>query len=336
MKMSKKVFLGFMCLLFVTLSGYAGGSKENTAGTDPGKFPRKEITLICPWAPGAGADAVCRMFEKLGPKYFGRPIVVVNKAGAGGQLATVEYKVEKPDGYTILFSSSGLFTTQPLMGEVDYKIDDFVILTGITSDYNVLVCNSSLGVKNLKEFIDYYKKAGTTLRYGHSGTGTIPHLVQAMFYNMAGIKAEQIPFNSSAEAVPALLGGHVMAIAQGTSEMAKLIGNKNAVVLSVFGDNRSTNENLKNIPTAKEEGYDISLCVWRLMLAHKGTPPEVVQTLRTGLLGIINDPEFRKFADEQGIIVDPKDEKTALDTIATETKLAEGIFKDLKMGIFSN
>ena len=324
----KRITALLLCLVFVfALTAFASAD-------DAADFPNKEITIICPWKAGAGADTLCRMFEKLGQKYFGVPVVVVNKAGAGGQLAHVEYLEEKSDGYTILFSSSGLFTTQPFMGEVEYSIDDYTILTGITDDYNALACSGKLGVNNLEEFINYFKDSGKTLKYGHSGTGAIPHIVQAMLYYNAGINAQDIPFDSASETVPALLGGHVDAIAQGSTEISKLAGSEDAVILGVFSPERSPNEKLKDVPTMKEQGYDITLCVWRLMLCKADTPTEIVEVLREGLRNIINDPEFAEYCETAGIIIDPKDEATALATIEKEAAAAQPVFESLGMGIF--
>lgn len=295
-----------------------------------GNFPSGPITIVNPWNAGGGADAATRLFEKLAPKYIDQPILVVNKPGAGGTIATAEYLQSEADGYTVLFNSSGVFTSQPFMTDVQYKLEDFTALVGMLDSSLTLAVNANTGIESLEQLLEKFSQPGERLVFGHSGTGSMPHLNQQTLYKIAGITARDIPYNGAAESIPALLGNHVDTVAQGTSEFIDLERNGDVNVLGIFA-----NESMAGFPTLKEQGYDVALSVWRMLLVKKETPDEIVAYLTDLFSKMLRDPEYVEYAERFYLSQTIMDHQQVVDRIGRESAIIESALKELKLGKFS-
>jgi len=237
------------------------------------KYPIKPIKFICPWAAGGSSDTTLRAFASIAKDYFGQPLVVVNRAGAGGTIATTEVKGAKPDGYTIMLDAVGVFTTQPKTREVSYSLDDFQTVIGLSYEPIVLAVHSNSGYKSL----DDLKSAKKNIKYGSSGTGSLPHLAQAAFFKKAGIEATNIPYKGGAPAITALLGRHVDTVAAHPGELLPYVRSGDLLMLGVFSPERYNL--IPDVPTFKEQGYDLDFSVWKFILTPKGVDPEIVKIL---------------------------------------------------------
>ena len=147
-----------VALIVALLSGCAKPKPTSTNGKDTSKpqvkFPEHEVTMVVPWAAGGSADTLARLVSKYTEKYLGKPIVVTNRDGAGGTIATTEVAKAKPDGYTLIFEAVGVYTTQPHVKNVNYKLSDFDGIIGLSRAPILVAARADAPWKNMKELID--------------------------------------------------------------------------------------------------------------------------------------------------------------------------------------
>lgn len=286
-----------VALIVALLSGCAEPKPTSTNGKDTSKpqvkFPEHEVTMVVPWAAGGSADTLARLVSKYAEKYLGKPIVVTNRDGAGGTIATTEVAKAKPDGYTLIFEAVGIYTTQPHVKNVNYKLSDFDGIIGLSRAPILVAARADAPWKNMKELIDDYKSSGKELKYGHPGAGGLPHLAQLDLYRKAGIKAAAVPFNGGAQLLPALLGGNVDVIFGHPSELLPHVKAGKVRLLGVFSGARQSE--VPDVPTMKEQvGYETVWEVYQFLMAPKGLPAEVKAKLEDAFKKTMDDPEFKK------------------------------------------
>jgi len=302
MEIKKRVSAMTVALLFMVGMFFSGwGQSEAKAAAV--KYPEKEVTLICPWNPGASADIQARALAKAASKYLKKPMVVVNQDGAGGIVATTQMKSAKPDGYTMALGVIGLFTTQPILNKsLGYKQSDFDFLLSITSAPCSIVVNANSPWKTLDDLVKDAKATNKTINYGTSGANTTPQLAGAQFFQMAGVKNQHIPFTGGAPAMTALLGNKVDACAVVVSDAIPQIKAGTMRALALASEKRMPT--LPDVPTMKEKGYDYALTVRWYVFAPKGLSAEVKNILVDTLQKAVADPEFKKAAEDLYIAVD--------------------------------
>jgi tripartite-type tricarboxylate transporter receptor subunit TctC len=262
-------------------------------GSGDDKFPSKNITLICPWSPGGSSDTISRALAQSLRKYLGKPVVVVNRDGANGMVATTENITTKPDGYTLIQGASGLFITQQFFQKnLKYKESDFDFLIGMTNEPILLTVNAHSPYKTLQEMIAAAKAKNLVIRYSNSGMGGFPQLSIAELSRQAGFKAQPVPFKGSAGAITAILGGHVdLAVSHPGEAMPHIQAGK-LRPLAITSLHRFSA--LSNVPTLKELGYNVDMGVVKFVFAPKGLPKDVRATLVDALQKAVNDADFKK------------------------------------------
>ena len=159
-----------------------------------GPYPNKPITIVLPYAPGGTIDMQARLLAHGLTTKLGQPIIVRNMPGATGAIATEFVSRSQPDGYTLLFASSAQTTSVPLTEKVNYKLEDLVTVSASGRGTMILAINSNLPPKTLKEFIGYAKANPGKISYGSAGTGSVAHLVGALFAARAGLDIVHIPY----------------------------------------------------------------------------------------------------------------------------------------------
>jgi tripartite-type tricarboxylate transporter receptor subunit TctC len=217
------------------------------------KFPNRPITLIAPWPAGGSSDAVMRAFAESAGRALGGTVIVENKPGVGGTLGATAMMQAKPDGYTLTQLPLGIYRL-PHMQKMPFDpvkdLTHIVCLTGYTFG---LAATLDAPYKTLKEMVAYAKANPGKVAYGHTGTGTTPHLAIEEFANKAGIKLTDIPYKGSAEIMQAILGGHIQ-LMSGTPEFAPHVKAGKLRLLATLG--RERNKAFPDVPTVKESGWD--------------------------------------------------------------------------------
>lgn len=291
-------------------------SANNTTTDNKNKFPEKNIELIVPFAAGGGTDAVARALASAAEKYLGQPIVIVNKTGGSGAVGMTEGAKSKPDGYTVTMITREIVSL-PLMGLAQITADDFDLIANINQDPAIVLVKSDSKYKNIKELVDDAKKNPGKIKF--ASTAKPNFYVLALELNQ-GVKFNQIPYNGAAEAIPAVLGGHVDFTITNPGEAVAQIKAGQLRPLAVMAEKRF--EDLKDVPTAIEEGINVVSGTWRGLAVPKGTPQEVkdiltkafeqaskdqqfVDFMKKANLGIyyLNAEEYKKFIQEDTILM---------------------------------
>jgi len=259
------------------------------------KFPSRPITLIAPWPAGGSSDAIMRAFGQSASKILGVPVVIENKPGVGGTLGASAMLQAKPDGYTITQLPLGIYRL-PHMQNMPFNpvtdITHIVCLTGYTFG---IACTADAPFKNLKEMVAFAKANPGKLEYGHTGTGTTPHLAIEEFSEKAGIKLNPIPFKGSAEIMQAILGGHIR-VMSGTTEFAPHVQSGKLRLLATLGSQR--NKAFPDVPTVKESGWDTITESPFGIGGPKNMDPAVVKVLHDAFKATLDDPEVKAALDK--------------------------------------
>lgn len=217
------------------------------------KYPNRPITLIAPWPTGGSSDAVMRAFAESAGRALGGTVIVENKPGAGGTLGAAAMVNAKPDGYLLTQLPLGIYRI-PHMQKTSFDpvkdITHIVCLTGYTFG---LAARPDAPYKTLKEMVAYARANPGKVMYGHTGTGTTPHLAIEEFAAKAGIVLQDIPYKGSAEIMQAILGGHIP-LMSGTTEFAPHVKAGKLNLLATLGSQR--NKAFPDVPTVKESGWD--------------------------------------------------------------------------------
>ena len=232
-------------------------------------FPAKPITVIVPFGPGGTTDLMARLLQVEFEKAIGGPIIVSNKAGAGGAIAMAEVARASPDGYTIAMTTIGPQVLQPTLKKLAYQTDSFDYICGTYDVPLMLMVTTDSAFKSLADVIVYAKQNPGKLAYGSSGQGTALHIAMAAFLKKAGADGLHVPYKSSGEMATALLGKHVMIFA----ETPAVATQYQLRPLAVFADKRI--ETHANVPTVIESGIDVRGTVWGGLVAPKGLPVDV-------------------------------------------------------------
>lgn len=305
----KKKFIGFMVLV-----GLIAGMNFFSPYQLQAAYPEKPVTFICGFPAGGAMDMTARAISEAVKKYFPKPMTVINRPGAAGTIGATEIIQAKPDGYTIGISAVAVLTIQPHRTKLPYgPPEDY---TPIIKLVNIPVClavKSTAPWKTIQEFIDHAKANPGKIRVGNPGIGTILHINTEMLKELAAIDLTTVPFAGGGESVPALLGGHVEALAVHHGEILPHVQAGKARVLALFEEKR--NPVFPNVPTFREIGYDLTMGVYYMVIGPKGLPSPIVSILHDALKKAMEDPVFSKPMEARGFEISyegPEDLKKRL------------------------
>ena len=257
-------------------------------------YPSKPITLVVPFPPGGVADIVARPAADALGRVLGAPVVIENKAGAGGGIGMAYVAKAKPDGYTLLLALSSI----SILPEADkiigrppmYQLDQLVPIARLTADPTVLAVRADSPWKTLQEFVADAKKRPAAISYGSSGNYGTMHVPMEMFAADAGIKMLHVPYTGAGPAVVGLLGGNIDAVASGPSTVIQHVKAGTVRVLASWGDHRLAS--LPDVPTLSESGFNAVFFQWSGLFAPAGTPAPVLAKLRDAARITASDPRF--------------------------------------------
>ncbi|WP_290891299.1 tripartite tricarboxylate transporter substrate binding protein [Arenimonas sp.] len=257
-----------------------------------GTWPDKPLTMIVPFPPGGVADTVARPVAEALSRELKQPVVVQNRAGAGGALGIGEASKAAADGYTLLLSLSSI----SILPEADvvygrkpvYTLDQFVPIARFTADPTVLVVRADAPWKTLAEFLEAMKKKPGGFNYGSSGNYGTMHVPMEMLKSSAGFRMVHIPYTGAGPAVLALLGGQVDAVASGPATVVAHIKAGKLRALAHWGDKPLAS--LPEVPSLRQAGQPVQFAQWSALFVQAGTPPAVVQRLREAARKVAADP----------------------------------------------
>jgi len=285
----------------VAALGAVAGLSLARASASPAAWPAQPLRLILPYAAGGPTDVLARAVAQHVARQLGQPVIVENKTGASGNIAGETVARARPDGYTLLYHSSGLAISPALYRQLPYDpLRDFAPVGLTASIPLVLMTTNALPPRDTKEFIAYLKARPDALSYGTGGVGNITHLSVALFLHATGTRAVGIPYKGTNPAMVAMLGGQVQFMVDAISSALPYIRDGRVRALAVTGAERSPA--LPQVPTLREAGLqDLTMSTWQGVLAPAATPQPVIQRLNQAVAAAVRDPAIAGPFTAQGV-----------------------------------
>lgn len=295
-------------------------------------YPAKPIRLIVPFPPGGPADALARIVgDRIGAN-MGKPVVVENRPGAGGNIGMEMGAKAAPDGYTLVLAPAGNLTVNPsLYRSVPYDVArDFAPVTVLGNVPNILVVNPSVPAKTVAELVEYARAHPGQLNFSSPGNGSGAHLAGELFKSMAAVDITHVPYNGIAPAVTAVVGGQVQLMFAGAPAVLQHVqaGKLRALGVASLARIAAAPE----LPTLSESGFPgFDVTSWYGIVASAGTPNDVIVRLHDEIAKALAEPDVReKLA---GLGADPVGNTPAefASMIRSETIKWSKIVKDAKI-----
>ncbi|MEZ5590012.1 MAG: tripartite tricarboxylate transporter substrate binding protein [Gammaproteobacteria bacterium] len=277
-------------------------------------YPERPISMIVAAAPGGGTDIMARTMVPFMEKYLnGATISVINKPGAGTEIGATALAKAKPDGYTIGMTNLPHMIAIPIERKAAFHmLESFEPLANLVTDAAAFNVSENSPFATLDDLATYARENPGKLTVGTSGIGGDDHLAMLMFEKVAGIKMTHVPFASGAPVRAALMGGHIDVGAFNISEAIDFVKEGKLRTLGIMDNKRW--EQAPDVPTFKEQGYDVIIAAHRGMAAPKGVPADRLELLRMSIEKTMADPEFQAKAAEQKLPLNylPHDEYLVL------------------------
>jgi tripartite-type tricarboxylate transporter receptor subunit TctC len=258
-------------------------------------YPERPITMLIAYSPGGGTDLVARALAPYLEKYLGggARIVIVNRAGAGGEVGFAALANSAPDGYTIGFVNTPPLITIPIERTAQFGGPDrFDLLGNIVDDPCNFAVHTDLPVRSLQELAAYARARPGKVTVGSTGIGSDDHLLMLMFERAAGVKMVHVPFKGSADVRTAIASRQIDVAAMNIGEALQAV--RGGAPMRNIGQFSPARTNLApDLPTGREQGFNFELSSLRGMAAPKGLPPDVRERLVKAVASAAADPEFQ-------------------------------------------
>lgn len=264
-------------------------------------WPSGNVNVVVPWPPGGPSDIAARPLGKGLNENLGKPFVIDNRAGGGGNIGTAAVVRSKPDGQTLLITSSAPIVINPSL----YKnmtfdpLKDLAPVTNLLRVPLVLVVHPSMPVKNLKELMAYIQAKKGDFSFASSGNGTPQHLTGELFSSTTKLQMNHVPYKGSAPAISDLLGGHVPMMFDSTIAIMPHIKSGKVKVIAITSAQRSAL--LPDVPTFAESGVPaIESYAWYGLFAPAGTPKDVIAKINAEAQKVMKGADFQKVLADTG------------------------------------
>lgn len=257
-------------------------------------YPVQSIKIVVPFTAGGGVDVVARIIGPHLSVLLKQPIIIENRAGAGGATGATMVAQAPPDGYTFLLGTGSTHGTNPsVYAKLSYDpVRDFVPVVLVSVAPLVLVANPTVPARSVKELIALAKSKPGELAFGSYGVGSSNHLATELFNSMAGIQANHIPYRGSAPMMTDLIGGRIQYAFDGVSTTVGYIQNKTVTMLGVSGISRSPiHPDARTVSEAAVPGYDVT--VWFALFAPAKTSKAVIDLVNSRVNTVLADPEVK-------------------------------------------
>ena len=264
------------------------------------QFPSRNVRIVVPFPAGATTDTLARLIAQRLTETMGQPFVVENVGGGGGSIGADQVAKATPDGHTLLFGNITFSTTTSSLMYVKrarHTFDDFVTVSVGAWVPILYLAAKDVPANNLKEFVDYAKKADKPLLYGSTGPGSIMNLCGEVLKRDAGIKMDHIPFRGAAPLVTDMLAGRIHFGGDQLSSSLQHVRSGSLKAMAVATKSAA----LPNVPTAREMGFpNLELQGWNGFLAPKGTPDAIVNRIQQQVAEAVKRPDVAKRMTDVG------------------------------------
>lgn len=300
-------------------------------GAQAANYPDRPITMVVPFPPGGVADIVGRPIAEAMSRSLGQPVVIENKAGAGGGIGMRAVALAKPDGYTVLMSLVSI-STIPVADEVlgrppTFKLSQFTPIARITADPTVLAVRADSPWKTYKEFIEYVKANPNKINFGSSGNYGTMHVPMEMLKLETGTKMTHVPYKGAGPAVVGLLGGEIQALSTGPSSIGGQVKAGKIRVLAHWGSSKL--ESMPDVPSLKSLGANVEFAQWSGVFVPAATPEPVVKRLREAVKAAASDAKVKDAIVKAGSPIMYMDAPEFAKYWADDAKVLEGVVKKI-------
>ncbi len=300
----------------------------HSAASAQAKFPTRPVTLWVGLPPGGSADVLARALAEGAEKSLGQKIIVVNKAGGGGTVATSLLKNEKPDGYTLLINTDTVITRAPHLSDLEYDpfkdIDNFMLIGEWKTVWTV---KGDSPFKKWTDLVEWAKKNPGQLTFGYC-TASSFYFGMVAIGKKEGFTFKGVPYACDAPTMTAVLGGHVM-VGGGTAApyRSQVLANNIRILLSRIKVDYAEGHGQQT--TFKDMHYDFDLPLLAIILAPKGLPDNVRKTLEKALMDGMKSDVFKKVAADQELLVQPMTGKPLIDYLKKTSASYEELIKEV-------
>lgn len=270
------------------------------AGQAAADYPTKNISMIVPFSAGGGNDTFVRALQPLIEEQLDETLVIRNIAGGGGAVGMSRAVASPSDGYTLLAASNAMLTLEA-MGNVAFTHDDFDFIAKIVEEPYLVAVSSESPYQDIESLVE--AASSESIRVGSSGVGSSAYITANAIADRTDTSFNLIPYPGGSEAISAAMGGHVEAVVLGGAELRSALESGRLNALATTYAERS--ENLPDVPTFQESGYDLTLTVWRGIVGPKGLPEEVKEEWVAAIQQIVEDGSYEETANNLGTELAP-------------------------------
>lgn len=278
----------------------SGTVSSNAARAQASAWPNKPVRILIAFPPGGAIDIVARIMGPRLSESIGQPVLVENRAGAGGLLGTELAAKAAPDGHTVFFGTLGNLSVNPLLyPKLPFDIGrDFAPLTQVVSTTFMLYVNPAFPVKTVNDLIALAKARPGAINYSSSGNGGAPHLAAELFNSMAGVKMVHVPYKGSSQSVTDVMGGQVQLTFDSLALGLPYVKAGKLRAVATLGPKRLSQ--LPDVPAVSETlpGYEVTN--WFGMVVPAATPRDIVTRLHGEILRVLRLPDVRDSLIAQG------------------------------------
>lgn len=288
------------CLLVLSSVILAASSGSLALAQPAAGYPAKPIKIVVPFPPGGATDIIARVIGQKISEQMGQSVIVENKAGANGNIASEYVAKAAPDGYTLLYNTSSVALSPALYKKLSFDIrTDFAPVVLSSAVPLLLTVNPSVGADNIKDFVALLRANPNALSYGSAGIGNITHLGSFLFLQSQGLIATHVPYKGSGPSVVATVAGEIQFNMEPLTVGLAYVKDKRIKALAVASLKRVPM--LPEVPTMSESlmpGFEVG--TWQGILAPAKTPPEIVNRLNAEVMKALAAPDVREKLQAQG------------------------------------
>jgi tripartite-type tricarboxylate transporter receptor subunit TctC len=263
-------------------------------------FPNKPVNVLIPFGAGGASDLTLRTFVHLAPDVLGQPMIIQAKPGGGGAIASEIVAQAKPDGYTLLFGHTNSHSILPAIEGRSKGPDDLASVCRVNTSGTIFIAHPTAPFSTFKEMIAWAKANPGKLSVSVAGTWSMVDFTWKQMAHVLGLQLRIVSYDGGAEALVGLLGGHVQASLLSLPQTLPHVKAGKLKALAYNGDRR--HPDLPDLPTAREQGYDRVLTVFKAFMAPKGTPRPVIDKIAVSVKKMLDDKQvveaIRKLGDE--------------------------------------
>lgn len=288
----------------LTVAMVLAGTAVTAAAESVDAYPSKPVSIVVPFPTGGSTDLLARRVAEKLSTAWGKPVIVENKAGAGGAVGAEYVAKAAGDGYTLLMGVTGSNAiAQSLYPKLRYNVvTDFKPVTMLVSTPLVLAVNPNVKARNAKEYTELSKTGSAPLTFGSAGNGTSMHLTGEMFKQRTGANIEHVPYRGNGPKVTDLLGGQIDSSFGDLLVLQPHIESGKILPLAVTSLQR--NPILPNVPTIAESGYPgFEALSWQGLFAPASTPQPLVDKINKAVIQAVKAPDLQSFFAERGFVI---------------------------------